>query len=91
MAPIASATVTSAAAPAIAACAVATAAEAALLRAFDLHAAYGPCLGLSRLQRWRRAARLGLGPPTEVLAILERVGETSPEARSLWAAYPHLF
>lgn len=29
-----------------------------------------PCVGISRADRWRRADRLGLDPPTEVLAVL---------------------
>lgn len=29
-----------------------------------------PCIGLSRLQRWQRAQRIGLHPPIEVLAVL---------------------
>jgi DNA polymerase delta subunit 4 len=30
---------------------------------------YGPCLGLARAQRWRRAAALGLAPPPALLAL----------------------
>lgn len=29
-----------------------------------------PCVGITRLKRWRRAQRLGLNPPLEVLAVL---------------------
>lgn len=29
-----------------------------------------PCVGISRLRRWRRANKLGLEPPIEVLAVL---------------------
>ena len=29
-----------------------------------------PCVGISRADRWLRADRLGLDPPTEVLAVL---------------------
>ena len=28
---------------------------------------YGPCLGLTRAQRWHRAAALGLAPPSYAL------------------------
>jgi DNA polymerase delta subunit 4 len=27
---------------------------------------YGPCVGVSRLERWERASALGLNPPNEV-------------------------
>ncbi|KAI8338698.1 DNA polymerase delta, subunit 4-domain-containing protein [Chlamydoabsidia padenii] len=41
-----------------------------LLRAFDLDYKYGPCVGLSRLQRWERANALGLEPPFEIKSFL---------------------
>ncbi|RUP47193.1 DNA polymerase delta, subunit 4-domain-containing protein [Jimgerdemannia flammicorona] len=41
-----------------------------LLRAFDLNYAYGPCVGLSRLERWERAKTLGLDPPGDVWIML---------------------
>ncbi|KAI0730457.1 DNA polymerase delta, subunit 4-domain-containing protein [Earliella scabrosa] len=41
-----------------------------ILRVFDLSYQYGPCVGISRLQRWERAEALGLNPPPEVKAIL---------------------
>ncbi|KQJ95248.1 DNA polymerase delta subunit 4 [Brachypodium distachyon] len=34
---------------------------------FDMDMRYGPCLGLTRAQRWRRAAALGLAPPPAAL------------------------
>lgn len=41
-----------------------------VLRHFDLSSQYGPCIGISRIKRWRRAYALELEPPIEVLAIL---------------------
>lgn len=41
-----------------------------ILRHFDLSSQYGPCIGLSRTRRWKRAEGLGLEPPIEVLAVL---------------------
>jgi DNA polymerase delta subunit 4 len=29
-----------------------------------------PCIGIARLKRWKRAHRLDLDPPLEVLAVL---------------------
>jgi len=42
-----------------------------ILRDFDLTPRYGPCVGISRLDRYRRAEKMGLKPPIEVLQILE--------------------
>ncbi|TBU56796.1 DNA polymerase delta, subunit 4-domain-containing protein [Dichomitus squalens] len=41
-----------------------------ILRVFDLSYEYGPCVGVSRLDRWERAHALGLNPPPEVKEIL---------------------
>ncbi|KAK4353773.1 hypothetical protein RND71_025967 [Anisodus tanguticus] len=41
-----------------------------ILTQFDLNMAYGPCLGLSRLDRWERAKNLGLNPPRDVEPLL---------------------
>lgn len=42
-----------------------------ILRNFDLSPKYGPCVGISRIDRYRRAEKMGLKPPIEVLKILE--------------------
>ncbi|KAL8693402.1 MAG: hypothetical protein Q9218_001751 [Villophora microphyllina] len=41
-----------------------------ILRHFDLSSQYGPCVGIPRARRWKRAEGLGLKPPIEVLAVL---------------------
>jgi len=41
-----------------------------ILRVFDLSYEYGPCIGVTRLERWERAAALGLNPPLEIRDIL---------------------
>ncbi|KAK1920935.1 DNA polymerase delta, subunit 4-domain-containing protein [Papiliotrema laurentii] len=41
-----------------------------VLRVFDLTSSYGPCVGISRLQRWERAKKWGLNPPEEIKEIL---------------------
>lgn len=41
-----------------------------ILRHFDLSSRYGPCIGIARITRWRRAHALNLDPPLEVLAVL---------------------
>ncbi len=47
--------------------------EQRLRSEFDLETKYGPVVGLSRLERWERAVRLGLEPPQWVRdAIVQR-------------------
>ncbi|KAF8586459.1 hypothetical protein K439DRAFT_1659696 [Ramaria rubella] len=41
-----------------------------MLRVFDNTYDYGPCVGMTRMERWERAEALGLNPPTEVREIL---------------------
>lgn len=43
--------------------------EEKILRHFDMSSQYGPFTGVTRLERWKRAKRLGLEPPVEVLAV----------------------
>lgn len=32
---------------------------------------YGPCIGISRLDRWERARAMGLNPPEEIENLLK--------------------
>lgn len=41
-----------------------------VLRAFDLELKYGPCAGLTRLERFERAKQLGFAPPERICALL---------------------
>ncbi|KAL9233550.1 hypothetical protein vseg_008531 [Gypsophila vaccaria] len=52
-----------------------------VLRQFDLNMAYGPCIGMPRLDRWNRANRLGMNPPKDVEALLK---SGKVQADSLW-------
>ncbi|KAJ7292311.1 hypothetical protein O6H91_Y286300 [Diphasiastrum complanatum] len=45
-----------------------------VLRQFDMNMSYGPCLGVSRTERWNRAHHLGLNPPHDVKNLLEHAG-----------------
>ncbi|EDM12392.1 polymerase (DNA-directed), delta 4, isoform CRA_b [Rattus norvegicus] len=51
--------------------------ELELLRQFDLAWQYGPCTGITRLQRWHRAEQMGLKPPVEVYQVLKTHPEDS--------------
>ena len=55
------------------------------LRQFDLNSKYGPVSGMTRLQRWERAVKLGLGPPTAVQETIMRYGEDSSLNRHLFS------
>ncbi|KAF8909538.1 DNA polymerase delta, subunit 4-domain-containing protein [Mucidula mucida] len=44
--------------------------EHQILREFDLTYDYGPCIGMSRMERWERADKMGLNPPQKVFGIL---------------------
>jgi len=44
-----------------------------MLRVFDNTENFGPCVGLTRIERWERAKAMGLNPPSEVLAIYNDV------------------
>ncbi|WVQ91988.1 hypothetical protein IAS59_005796 [Cryptococcus gattii] len=53
-----------------------------ILRVFDMTAKYGPCVGISRLDRWKRAQKLGLEPPEEICMILTtQQGQEDPSYR----------
>ncbi|KAI1214457.1 DNA polymerase delta, subunit 4-domain-containing protein [Annulohypoxylon truncatum] len=43
-----------------------------VLRYWDVSSQYGPCVGMDRTKRWMRAEKLGLNPPLEVLAVLQK-------------------
>jgi DNA polymerase delta subunit 4 len=64
-----------------------TEAEEKELCRFDLTFKYGPCVGLSRAERWVRAQALGLEPPPRVYELLDRVPADSKSAQSLLSAY----
>ncbi|KAG9758000.1 hypothetical protein KCU73_g4122, partial [Aureobasidium melanogenum] len=46
-----------------------------ILREFDMSGQYGPCIGIARVKRWKRANTLGLNPPIEVLAVLLKASD----------------
>jgi len=46
---------------------------------------FGPCTGITRLQRWERAASLGLNPPPEVPQLVQRYGADSSFNKDLFS------
>ncbi|KAM9373149.1 DNA polymerase delta subunit 4 isoform 1-T2 [Phaethornis superciliosus] len=59
-----------------------------MLRRFDLAWEYGPCTGITRLQRWERAQALGLSPPSPVRDALLQHQDNPEVTYSLWHEYP---
>ena len=57
------------------------------LVAFDLTMAFGPCVGPTRLARWRRAHRFGLKPPLRVKEILQGRKDDDPVNQSVMSKY----
>lgn len=60
-----------------------------ILRHFDLCSQYGPCIGIPRVKRWRRAKGLGLNPPIEVLAVLMKEEEKA-SGKEWWGQRAYL-
>ncbi|NXE01672.1 DPOD4 polymerase, partial [Chaetorhynchus papuensis] len=54
-----------------------------MLRRFDLSWEYGPCTGITRLQRWERAQELGLSPPGPIRDALLEHGD-NPDVTYRW-------
>ncbi|KAM8924566.1 DNA polymerase delta subunit 4 [Pelodytes ibericus] len=57
------------------------------LREFDLDWHFGPCSGITRLERWKRAKELGLCPPEIILEILLAHSADPAYQHSLWHGY----
>lgn len=45
-----------------------------ILNRFDMNSKYGPCVGITRSERWDRANALGLNPPKNVKRLLLKGG-----------------
>ncbi|KAM4594520.1 DNA polymerase delta subunit 4 [Fundulus diaphanus] len=58
------------------------------LKQFDLDWRFGPCTGISRLQRWERAKSHGLNPPEEIRELLLESPADPEYSLSLWSDYP---
>ncbi|ESO98167.1 hypothetical protein LOTGIDRAFT_143010, partial [Lottia gigantea] len=43
-----------------------------LLKSFDLNHEFGPCTGITRMERWNRADKHGLNPPQSVYDLLSQ-------------------
>ncbi|XP_060075793.1 DNA polymerase delta subunit 4-like [Ylistrum balloti] len=57
------------------------------LREFDMNLEFGPCIGITRLERWERAHKHGLQPPQEVKELLVRHAEDPKYTQCVWNDY----
>ncbi|XP_066934357.1 DNA polymerase delta subunit 4-like [Clytia hemisphaerica] len=58
------------------------------LKKFDLDSKFGPCIGITRLERWQRAHTHNLNPPHSIPKILKSYDENNNEIQeSLWNDY----
>ena len=58
-----------------------------ILREFDLDWKFGPCIGLSRMERWERAQRFELDPPLHVKELMEKNSNDTMYTQCLWDDY----
>ncbi|XP_065831346.1 DNA polymerase delta subunit 4-like [Oscarella lobularis] len=57
------------------------------LKLFDHNVEYGPATGISRLERWERAAKFGLRPPLKIKNILTKHANEAEFTESVWDCY----
>ncbi|PAA94290.1 hypothetical protein BOX15_Mlig032536g1 [Macrostomum lignano] len=61
-----------------------------VLRDFDLNWEFGPCIGISRLQRWERAVKRGLTPPQFVRNLVLAHAGNPLYTECIWFSYSDL-
>ncbi|XP_077305173.1 DNA polymerase delta subunit 4 [Lithobates pipiens] len=54
---------------------------------FDLDWNFGPCTGISRMERWQRAQNLDLMPPQDIKQILLAHSSDPQYQHNLWSSY----
>ncbi|XP_005094952.1 DNA polymerase delta subunit 4 [Aplysia californica] len=64
--------------------------ELEVLKQFDLTLEFGPCIGISRMERWQRAQNFGLNPPVEVRDIINQHSDDEIYTQCLWNDYSSL-
>ncbi|OWA54166.1 hypothetical protein BV898_18581 [Hypsibius exemplaris] len=55
-----------------------------ILSQFDLSYKFGPCGGMSRLERWNRAEKFKKNPPPEVKALVESHSDDIEYTQGIW-------
>ncbi|XP_064613008.1 DNA polymerase delta subunit 4-like [Liolophura sinensis] len=57
------------------------------LKQFDLNWEFGPCAGITRMERWQRAQKHGLNPPESVRDLITLHPNDERYTKSLWNDY----
>lgn len=52
------------------------------LREWDMNSRFGPCMSMTRLERWQRAEKLAMNPPVFIYNVLNTFPELKDE--SVW-------
>merc|ERR1712178_265637 len=60
-----------------------------VLRTFDLDPKFGPCIGITRSERWHRASKLGLDPPSTILELLRATNSDNKDVSRNGGKYTH--
>ncbi|KAJ8043145.1 DNA polymerase delta subunit 4 [Holothuria leucospilota] len=58
-----------------------------ILKEFDLNWEYGPCAGITRLERWERAEKHDLNPPADVKDLILGHQDEDDYLHCLWKDY----
>ncbi|XP_041455857.1 DNA polymerase delta subunit 4-like [Lytechinus variegatus] len=58
------------------------------LREFDLDWRYGPCTGITRLERWERAESHGHNPSPHVKDLILEYEDDDEFVQNIWSGYP---
>ncbi|XP_033101061.1 DNA polymerase delta subunit 4-like [Anneissia japonica] len=58
-----------------------------VLRAFDLKWEYGPCVGVSRLERWEHAEQHNLNPPPAIKKLIEDHIDDETYTQCVWNGF----
>ncbi|XP_071946570.1 DNA polymerase delta subunit 4-like [Antedon mediterranea] len=58
-----------------------------VLRTFDMKWEYGPCVGVSRLERWQHADQHNLNPPLAIKKLIEDHSTDEEYTQCVWNSY----
>ncbi|KAI8491798.1 DNA polymerase delta subunit 4 [Branchiostoma belcheri] len=61
-----------------------------LLKQFDLNPDFGPCIGITRLERWERAEKFGQTPPVDIRDLIVQHTGDEEYTHCLWNDYKQM-
>ncbi|XP_078681193.1 DNA polymerase delta subunit 4-like [Branchiostoma floridae x Branchiostoma belcheri] len=60
------------------------------LKQFDLNPDFGPCIGITRLERWERAEKFGQTPPVDIRDLIVQHTGDEEYTHCLWNDYKQM-